>query len=84
MARHCFALVLGTDEVEQMTLVARVAMVRIGVVDAGQGILKGGFWLRWCADGATVPTLFDEVQFLFEDFQNVATIFSHSSHLQFS
>jgi hypothetical protein len=41
MARYFFAPVLGTNEVEQMTLVARVGMVGVSEVDAGQGILKG-------------------------------------------
>ena len=41
MTRNYFAVVLRSNEVEQVAFIARVGTFGISVIDAGQGILEG-------------------------------------------
>src|SRR4026209_2930695 len=69
--------VFRADKIEQMTLIARVSAIWITIVNAGQRILKCRFALPWRTNRSSVASLLDEVQFIFEDFENIALIRCH-------
>ena len=45
MTRHFFVPVLRTHKIDKVAFIARVGTFGIGIVDAGQGILKDRFVL---------------------------------------
>ena len=84
MARYLCAVLLGVDEVEQMAFLARMGAVWVSVIDTGQGVLECRLWLPRGVDRTTVSALLNEIEFFFEQFENVAIVISHLSNLQFS
>lgn len=84
MARYLCALLLGIDEIEQMAFMARMGAVWVSVIDTGQGVLECRLWLPRGVDRTTVSALLNEIEFFFEEFENVAIVISHLSNLQFS
>jgi hypothetical protein len=77
VAGHFFSPVFWADKVEQVTLVARVSAIRVTIVNTGEGILKGRFALPWRAYRPSVSSLFNEVQLIFKEFENIALIRCH-------
>jgi hypothetical protein len=69
--------VFGTDKVEQVALVARVSAIWVTIVNTGEGILKGRFALPRRTNRPSVSSLFNEVQFIFKEFENIALIGCH-------
>ena len=67
-----------------MTFIARMGTVWVTVIDTGQGVLEGRLWLPRGVDRTTVSALLNEIEFIFEQFENVAIVISHFSNLQFS
>jgi hypothetical protein len=67
----------GTDKVEQVALVAGVSAIWVTIVNTGQGILKGRFALPGRTNRPSVSSLLDKVQFIFEEFENIALIRRH-------
>ena len=84
MARYLCAVLLGVDEVEQMAFLARMGAVWVSVIDTGQGVLECRLWLPRGVDRTTVSALLNEIEFFFEQFEDVAIVISHLSNLQFS
>ena len=84
MARYLCALLLGVDEIEEMAFIARMSAVWVSVIDTAQGVLEGRLWLPRGVDRTTVSALLNEIEFFFEQFENVAIVISHFINLQFS
>lgn len=79
MARHIFSPLLWRNEINQQTLVARVASFNIAEVEAAWRILKNRSRLPRCFDRTAVATFLDEVEFSFQNLKSVAIIFTHRS-----
>jgi len=69
--------IFGTNKVEQAAFVARVSVIWITIVDTGKGILTGRFALPRCTNRSSIPSLLDEIQLIFKEFENIALIRSH-------
>src|SRR5215213_3927011 len=67
-----------------MALVTRVSTIWVTIVDTGQRILKSRFVVPGCTDGSSVSSLLNEVQFIFEKFENIALIRCHGDPTSFS
>jgi hypothetical protein len=66
-----------TDKLEEVAFRARVSAIWIAVVNTRQRILEGRFLSPRGTDRAAVASFLDEVQFFFQDVQNIALIVCH-------
>src|SRR6185503_10298286 len=60
-----------------MAFSARMSTVWVTVINAGQRVLEGRRWLPRSVDRTTVSALLKEIEFHFEQFENVAIIVNH-------
>jgi len=67
------------NEIEQVAFAARVSAVRIAVIETTERVLEDGFWQPRCANRSAISSLLNEVEFPLENFENIATIFSHAN-----
>jgi hypothetical protein len=75
--------VIRADKLEQVTFVARMSAIWVTIVYTGYRILKGRFALPWRTNGPSVASFLDEVQLIFEEFENIAPICCHGPNLLF-
>src|SRR5207253_9311578 len=79
VARHHLRPVFRRNEIEQVAFVARVSAVRIAVIETTERVLEDGFWQPRRANRSAISSLLNEVEFPLENFENIATIFSHGN-----
>jgi hypothetical protein len=82
VARNVLFLRAARHKIRQQTLVARMRPFRIIEIDAGKRVLEKRGRFPWSTYRTSVTTLFEEVEFELQHFEDVSLIIGHGYLLQ--